>query len=209
VIDDTALNAFATGRDPKHAVVAITTGLRQRLTRDELQGVMAHELSHVRNYDIRLAMVAAVLVGLIVLLADLLLMYLWWGGAARRRGSRDRGGGAAQAILMIVAVLLAILAPLFARLLQLAVSRQREYLADATAAEMTRYPEGLASALAKLEADTEVLEAANRATAHLYIVNPFKPHEKRFKASRLSSTHPDVKDRIQRLMTLGRAQAEA
>jgi len=199
LIDDTAMNAFATGRDPEHACVAITTGLRQRLQRDELQGVMAHELSHVRNYDIRLAMVAAIMVGLIVLLADLLARYFWWGGG-RRRG---RGGGGAQILLIVVALLLAILAPIFARLLQLALSRQREYLADASAAELTRYPEGLAKALAKLEADTEVLEVANRATAPLYIVNPFKPHEKRFQASSLYRTHPDTKERIERLMSIG------
>jgi len=205
LINDTAMNAFATGRDPEHACVAITTGLRKRLERDELQGVMAHELSHVRNYDIRLAMVAAVMVGLIVLLADMLGHYLWWGGGGRRRG---RDGGGAQVVLIVVALLLAILAPLFARLLQLALSRQREYLADASAAELTRYPEGLARALAKLEADTEVLEVANRATAPLYIVNPFKPHEKRFQSSSLYRTHPDIKERIRRLMGIGRSAEE-
>jgi len=203
LIDDTAMNAFATGRDPQHAVVAITTGLRARLTRSELQGVMAHELAHVRNYDIRLAMFAAVMVGLVVLLADLFMRYLWWGGRGGRRGRQ--GGGPIMLVILIAAILLAILAPLFAKLLQLAISRQREYLADATAVETTRYPEGLASALAKLEADTEVLEAANRATAHLYIVNPFKAGEQRFKFSRLFSTHPDIQDRIQRLLSLGRA----
>ena len=203
VIEDTAPNAFATGRDPEHAMVAITTGLRMKLSRDELQGVMAHELSHVRNYDIRLAMFAAIMVGLIVLLADLLLRYLWWGGA-RRRG-RDRDSGGLQMILVIVGILMAILAPLFARLLQMAVSRQREYLADATAAEMTRLPEGLASALAKLDGDQEVLEVANRATSHLYIVNPFKPHETRFKAASFGSTHPPIKERIKRLMAIGRS----
>lgn len=204
LIDDTAMNAFATGRDPEHAAVAITTGLRHRLKRDELQGVMAHELAHVRNFDIRFAMIAAVLVGLVVLLADVLLRYMWWGGATRSRRRSD-GGGAIQAVLVIVAILLAILAPIFARMLQMALSRQREYLADATAAETTRYPEGLAAALAKLEADDEVLEAANRATAHLYIVNPFKPHEKRFKASSAFSTHPDIKDRIARLKSIGQS----
>ncbi len=203
VINDTAMNAFATGRDPQHAAVAITLGLRDKLTRDELQAVMAHEMSHIRNFDIRLALFVAVLVGLIVLMADFFLRYLWWGGASRRR-SRGKGGGGIQLVIMVVAILLAILAPLFAKLIQLAVSRQREYLADATAAEMTRQPEALASALAKLEADTEVLEVANRGTAHLYIVNPFKPHERRFKVSGLFRTHPEVADRIRRLMSLGR-----
>ena len=202
VINDTAPNAFATGRDPKHAALAITTGLRQKLTRDELQGVMAHELSHIQNYDIRLSLFAAILVGMIVLLADFLLRYLWWGGGSRRR-SRDSsgGGGGLQLVLMLLGLVLAILAPLFAHLLHMALSRQREYLADASAAEMTRYPEGLARALAKLESDTEVLEAANRATASLYIVNPFKPHESRFKHA--GSTHPPIKERIKRLMTIG------
>ena len=204
VIDDTAMNAFATGRDPQHAAVAITRGLRDKLTRDELQAVMAHEMSHVRNFDIRLALFVAVLVGLIVLMADFFRRYLWWGGGSRRR-SRDSGGGAIQLVIILVAFLLAILAPLFAKLIQLAVSRQREYLADATAAEMTRQPEALASALAKLEADTEVLEVANRGTAHLYIVNPFKPHERRFKASNLFRTHPEIADRISRLMSIGRS----
>ncbi len=202
LINDTAMNAFATGRDPQHAVVAITSGLRDRLTRDELQAVMAHEMSHVRNFDIRLALFVAVLVGMVVLMADFFLRYLWWGGGSRR--SRGKGGGAGQLIIIVVAILLAILAPLFAKLIQLAVSRQREYLADATAAEMTRQPEALASALAKLEADTEVLEVANRGTAHLYIVNPFKPHERRFKASNLFRTHPEIADRIRRLMSIGR-----
>ncbi|HOI54162.1 MAG TPA: M48 family metallopeptidase [Phycisphaerae bacterium] len=203
VIDDTAMNAFATGRDPRHAAVAITEGLRRRLSRDELQAVMAHELAHVRNYDIRLAMFVAVLVGLIVILADVFARYMWWGGSSRRRSNRG-GGGAIQLIVLVLALVLMILAPLFAKLIQLALSRQREYLADATAAGMTRHPEALASALAKLEADPEVLEAANRGTAHLYIVNPFKPHERRFSASGLFRTHPEIKDRISRLMTIAR-----
>jgi heat shock protein HtpX len=203
MIEDTAMNAFATGRDPRHAAVAITRGLRQRLTRDELQAVMAHEMAHVRNYDIRLAMFVAVLVGLIVILADVFARYMWWGGSSRRRGNRG-GGGVAQLIVLVLALVLIILAPLFAKLIQLALSRQREYLADATAAAMTRHPEALASALAKLEADPEVLEAANRGTAHLYIVNPFKPHERRFSASGLFRTHPEIKDRINRLMTIAR-----
>ncbi len=202
VIDDTAPNAFATGRSPEHGVVAITTGLRQKLSRDELQGVMAHELSHVRNYDILFAMMMATLVGVVVLLCDFFLRSVFWsgGGRSRRRGSRGKGGGAGAAIILIVALILAIIAPLIAKLIQLAVSRQREYLADAGAVELTRNPQGLAGALAKIASDKEVLEVANRATQHLYIVNPIKPFEKRAKS--MFSTHPPIKDRIQRILSL-------
>jgi len=195
VIDDTAPNAFATGRDPKHASVAITTGLMQKLNRDELQGVMAHELSHVGNRDILYATMVGVLVGSIAMMSDFFLRSFFWGGGRRRRS--DGEGGVAGAILVIVAIVLAILAPICAKLLQLAVSRQREYLADASAAKLTRYPEGLASALEKISGDREVLEVANRATQHLFIVNPIKPFEKR--ASNLFSTHPPIQDRIARL----------
>jgi heat shock protein HtpX len=200
VINDTAMNAFATGRDPKHAVVAITAGLRQKLNRDELQGVMAHELSHVRHYDIRYAMLMAVLVGTLVILCDVFLRSMFWGGG-RRRSSRDRdGGGAAQLILLVVALLLAIIAPLLARIIQMALSRQREYLADAGAVELTRNPDGLASALTKLTNDTEVLEVANRATAPLYIVHPIKKFEAR--AKNIFRTHPPLDDRVKRLRSL-------
>jgi heat shock protein HtpX len=198
VIDDTAPNAFATGRDPGHSSVAITSGLLQKLTRDELQGVMAHELSHVKNLDIRFAMLAGVLVGIVALLSDWFVRSLWWGGPRRRRSDRDGGAGA---VFLIVGIVFAILAPVFARLLQLAISRQREYLADASAALMTRYPEGLACALEKIAGDREVLEAANRATQHLYIVNPIKPWEDR--ARSLFSTHPPVEERVRRLRTMG------
>ena len=195
VIDDTAPNAFATGRDPKHASVAITTGLMQKLNRDELQGVMAHELSHVGNRDILYATMVGILVGSIAMMSDFFLRSFFWGGGRRRRS--DGEGGVAGAILVIVAIVLAILAPICAKLLQLAVSRQREYLADASAAKLTRYPEGLASALEKISGDREVLEVANRATQHLFIVNPIKPFEKR--AGNLFSTHPPIQDRIARL----------
>lgn len=194
VIDDTAPNAFATGRDPQHASVAITTGLLQKLNRDELQGVMAHELSHVQNRDILYATMVGVLVGSVALISDFFLRGFFWGGGRRRR---SEGGGAAGAILLLVAIVLAVLAPIAAKLLQLAVSRQREYLADASGAKLTRYPEGLASALEKIAGDREVLEVANRATQHLYIVNPIKPFEKR--ASNLFSTHPPIQERIRRL----------
>ena len=198
VIDDSAPNAFATGRDPEHASVAITTGLLEKLSRDELQGVMAHELSHVGNRDILFATMVGIMVGSIALIADFFLRSLFWGGGRRRSRSNERGGGGA--ILMLVALVFVILAPLFAKLLQLAVSRQREYLADASAARLTRYPEGLASALEKIAGDREVLEVANRATQHLYIVNPIKPFEKRAKS--LFSTHPPIEERVARLRAM-------
>jgi heat shock protein HtpX len=200
LINDTAPNAFATGRDPQHASVAITTGLLQKLDREELQGVMAHELSHVRNYDIRFSLIVGVLVGSIALLADFFLRFTFWGGG--RRGRRDSGGegnGIAM-VIMIVAILLAILAPIASRLVQLAVSRQREYLADASGVELTRNPYGLERALAKITLDTEPLEVANRATQHLYFDNPIKAASGGTKG--LFSTHPAALDRINRLRAL-------
>jgi heat shock protein HtpX len=198
VIDDSAPNAFATGRDPEHASVAATTGLLEKLDREELQGVIGHELSHVRNYDIRYSLLVGVLVGSIALLADMFLRFTFWGGLGGRRSSRE--GGGLQAIAMIVALVLAILAPIAARLVQLAVSRQREYLADASSVELTRNPYGLERALAKIAGDREVLEVANRATQHLYFTNPIKKWEDR--ASGLFSTHPPIVDRINRLRAL-------
>lgn len=201
VINDTAPNAFATGRDPKHASVAITSGLLQKLDREELQGVMAHELAHVRNLDIRFTLLVGALVGSIVLLTDFFLRFSFYGGMSggRSRG-RDSGGGGAAAILFIIALALAIVAPFFARLVQLAVNREREYLADASSVELTRNPYGLQRALAKIAGDKEVLEVANRATQHLYIVNPIKRFEERSKG--LMSTHPSVVERINRLRAL-------
>ena len=199
VIDDTAPNAFATGRDPEHASVAITTGLLEKLDREELQGVMGHELSHVRNFDIRFALIVGVLVGSIALLADFFLRFTFWGGG-RRSSNREGGGNGLQAIMFVVAIVLAILAPIASRLVQLAVNRQREYLADASSVELTRNPYGLERALAKISADTEVLEVANRATQHMYITNPFKKFEERSKG--LFSTHPATVDRINRLRAL-------
>jgi heat shock protein HtpX len=200
VINDTAPNAFATGRDPKHASVAITTGLLQKLDREELQGVMAHELAHVRNLDIRFTLLVGALVGSIALLADFFLRFTFWGGFSGRSRGRDSGGGGLAAIMFVIALLLAVIAPFFAQLVQLAVSRQREYLADASSVELTRNPYGLERALAKIAADQEVLEVANRATQHLYIVNPIKKFESR--AAGLMSTHPPVLDRINRLREL-------
>ncbi len=197
LIEDSAPNAFATGRDPEHASVAVTSGLLEKLNRDELQGVIAHEMSHVGNYDIRYAMLVGILVGTTVLISDFFLRGLWWRGG---RGRQREGGGQIQLIMIVVAIIFAILAPLFARLLQLSISRQREYLADATAVQLTRNPKGLADALQKISGDQEVLEVANRATAHLYIANPIKKFEKR--ARGLFSTHPPIEERIQILRSL-------
>lgn len=193
VIDDSAPNAFATGRDPEHASVAVTTGLLQKLDRDELQGVIAHEMAHVANFDIRYSMLVGILVGTVVLASDFFLRTLWWGGG-RNRGGNSGGGGYVQIIMLVLALVLAILAPIFARLLQLSISRQREYLADATAVKLTRNPKGLADALQKISGDRDVLEVANRATSHLYIVNPVKGFEKRAKS--MFSTHPPIEERI-------------
>jgi heat shock protein HtpX len=196
IIDDTAPNAFATGRDPEHASVAVTSGLLEKLNRDELQGVIAHEMSHVGNFDIRYAMLVGILVGTTVLISDFFLRGLWFGGGRRR----EDGGGQAQLIMMAIAIVLAILAPIFARLVQLSISRQREYLADASAVQLTRNPKALADALQKISGDQEVLEVANRATAHLYIVNPIKKFEKRAKG--IFSTHPPIEERIKILRSM-------
>jgi heat shock protein HtpX len=203
LIDDPAPNAFATGRDPQHAVIAITTGLRQKLQRDELQGVIAHEMSHIRNYDIRLMRLMAVLVGMVVMLADLFRQMLWTssGGRSRSRDSKDGGGGGWVAlVLIVIAVILSIIAPILAQLIQLAVSRQREYLADATAVELTRYPQGLANALRKIDADPAELQSANRGTAHLFIANPIKKFADR--AESVFASHPPIADRVRRLEAL-------
>ena len=201
IIDDSAPNAFATGRDPEHAAVAVTSGLLEKLDRDELQGVVAHEMAHVGNLDIRYAMLVGVLVGTTVLISDFFLRSLWFGGGRRMGGgNRGGGGGQIQLIMMLVGILLAIVAPIFAKMLQLSISRQREYLADATAVKLTRNPKGLADALEKISSDKEVLEVANRATAHLYIANPIKNFEKRAKG--LFSTHPPIEERVQILRSL-------
>ncbi len=192
IIEDTAPNAFATGRDPKHAILVVTTGLLQKLNRTELEGVIAHEMSHIRNFDIRFMMFVAVMVGIIALMSDWILRGFFRG---RHGGSRESGRG--TAILLVVGIVFAILAPSFATLTKLAISRQREYLADASGALLTRYPAGLASALEKISKDKEPLEAANKATAHLYIVNPFK--DIGGMAAGLLSTHPPIEDRVKRL----------
>lgn len=194
VIEDSSPNAFATGLDPRDGIICVTTGLLEKLDRDELQGVVAHEMAHIRNNDIRLMTTLALTVGLIVLVRDLILRgWLRMGG---RRGRRGEG----NAILLALAVALLVLAPIFAVLLHLAVSRQREFLADATAVQFTRYPDGLARALEKIASDPDELEAANKATEHMYIVSPFqKLHER----SNLFSTHPPIRERIRRLRAMG------
>lgn len=192
VIEDPAPNAFATGRDPEHASVAVTRGLLETMDRSELEGVIAHELSHVGNHDIRVMLLVTVLVGTVALLSDWLLRSMWWGGRSRDRNTSGGGG-----ILLLVGLVLAILTPIVATLIQLAVSRQREYLADASGAFLTRYPEGLASALRKIAADQHVLSVANKATASLYIANPLKDHP--FQFDGLFDTHPPIEERIKRL----------
>ncbi len=200
IIDDPSPNAFATGRDPQHSSVAITTGLLQKLDREELQGVIGHEMSHIRNYDIRFTLIVGVMVGSIALLAQIFLRYtFWFGGGRSNNNDKEGGGGGLGVILLIVGVVMAILAPIFTALVQMAVSRQREYLADASSVQLTRNPHGLERALAKLAADKESLHSANGATQHLYIVNPLK---KLGGGSALMSTHPPIADRINRLRQL-------
>jgi heat shock protein HtpX len=199
IIDDTAPNAFATGRDPKHASIAITSGLLQKLTREELQGVVGHELSHVRNYDIRFSLIVGVMVGSVALLSDFFLRFTFWGGRGRSR-DRDNGGGGLQIIVFVIAIVLAVLAPIAVRFVQLAINRQREYLADASSVELTRNPHGLEGALEKIAEDQEVLEVANRATQQMYFTNPIKKFEAR--SSNLTATHPPIIDRINRLRAL-------
>ncbi|MBI2724532.1 MAG: zinc metalloprotease HtpX [Chloroflexi bacterium] len=198
VIEDGAPNAFATGRDPQHASVTATRGLLDKLDRAELEGVIAHEMSHVGNYDIRVMTITVVLVGLVALLADLFMRWTWFGSGARRSNS-DRGGGA-YALLVIVAVVFAILAPIAAQLIQLAISRRREFLADASGALLSRNPDALARALEKISADPEPLEAANKATAHLYFSNPLRDHQSFL--NNLFSTHPPVQERIRLLRAM-------
>lgn len=193
IIKDSAPNAFATGRNPEHGVICLTSGIIQKLEKSELEGVIAHELSHIGNKDILLSTVIVVMVGFITLLADWFRSWTFFGG--RRKSSDNEGGGQLQLILMIIAIVLSILAPIAAMLMQLAISRKREFLADADGALLTRYPEGLARALEKISADTEKLEVANRATAHLYITNPFKGK----KVSKLFMTHPPIEERIKAL----------
>lgn len=199
IIDEEAPNAFATGRSPERSAVAVTAGLLERLDRDELQGVIAHELGHVNNRDILYMTMAGIMLGAVVMLADVGVRMLWFGGG-RRRTSSDRGGGG-QAIVMVAALVLVILAPLLAQMMYFAISRRREFLADASAALYSRYPDGLARALEKIAGNTKPLKAANRATAPMYIVNPLKVTAQGL--ANLTSTHPPTSERIKILRSLG------
>jgi heat shock protein HtpX len=192
VIDSEALNAFATGRNYEEGAVVVTTGLINKLSREELEGVLAHEISHIKNYDIRSMMIAAIMTGVVVIMSDFLLRSFIFGS----HRNRNSGGGKGQIIGIIIAVVLAILAPLIAQMIKLAISRKREYAADAGAAVLTRYPQGIANALRKISMDTHELTTATKATAHMYINSPFK---KKSFMKNLFSTHPDVGDRIKRL----------
>jgi len=203
IIDDPALNAFATGRDPNRASVAITSGLLQKLNRDELQGVIGHEISHIKNRDVLLMAMCSILLGTIVLIAWYGSRLLLFGGAGSRRSSSSGGGGQGQIIIIVVALVFMILAPIFAQLIYFAISRKREYLADASSALYTRNPEGLASALEKLGASTGQLKSANKATAPMYIINPFR--RKDMAASDLTSTHPPISERIRILRAMAGA----
>jgi heat shock protein HtpX len=207
IMDDPALNAFATGRDPKRATVAVTSGLLQKLNRDELQGVVGHEMAHVKNRDVLLMAMCAVLLGTIVVLAWYASRFLIFGGMGRTRRSSSSGGGSGgQIIILAVAIILMILAPILAQLIYLAVSRRREYLADASSALYTRYPEGLASALEKIAASTDQLKSANKATAPMYIINPFR--RQGMSAEDLTSTHPPISERIRILRAMSGASYE-
>lgn len=196
VVDDAQPNAFATGRNPEHSVICVTTGLLERLEYYELEGVIAHEMSHIKNYDIRLNAVVSVFIGFIVMISDMFSRILFWGGT-KDRDNDNKGNG----ILMIIGLIFLILSPIFGTLMQLALSRKREFLADSTAIEFTRNPDGLISALQKLEADANQLKTANSATANMYIVNPFKKNGKK-KSSNLWSTHPSTEDRIENLKNM-------
>src|ERR1035437_7307251 len=194
IIDDPAPNAFATGRDKEHGVVCVTSGIMQILNKNELEGVIAHELSLIGNRDILLSTVVVVLVGFISIIANMFLRSMFWGGG--RRDDNDNGGG----VMMIIGIILSILAPIFASLTQLAISRKREFLADASGALLTRYPEGLANALLKIDKYSQPMKYANTATAHLFISNPFGGDGLKKKVSNLFSTHPPIEARVQALL---------
>lgn len=195
IIEDAQPNAFATGRNPENAVVCVTTGLLDKLEYYELEGVIAHELAHIKNYDIRLSAVVSVMVGFVVMLSDWFTRITFWGGGR----SRDDDDSKGNAILMIIGLIFLILAPIFGKLMQLAISRKREFLADATAIEFTRNPDGLISALQKISGDSHQLKVANKATENMYIVNPFKARKR---TSSLWSTHPSIEDRVEALRNL-------
>ncbi len=197
IVEDPQPNAFATGRNPEHSVICVTTGLLEKLDYYELEGVIGHELAHIQNYDILLSAVVTVMVGLVVMLSDIMTRAFFWGGLRSDDDRDSKGGG----ILMLVGLVFLILSPIFAQLMKLALSRRREFLADATSVQFTRNPQGLISALRKLEEDRHQLKTANDSTAHMYIVNPFKRKDKRSSSS-LWSTHPSTEDRIAALENL-------
>ncbi len=205
VIDDPAPNAFATGRNPRHAAVAVTTGLLEKMNRVELEGVLAHELSHIKNYDILVSTIAVTMVGVVALLADFAFRFLWWGGVRHRGPRRGRGGGP-QGALALFGIALLILLPIVARLMRYAVSRRREALADVTGVSLTRYPPGLISALEKLRDDTTVVHSASRATAHLWIEAPIGRERadggRLARINRMFDTHPPLDERIEALREL-------
>lgn len=201
VVEDSQPNAFATGRDPEHSVICVTTALLEKLDYYELEGVIAHEMGHIRNYDIRLSAIVTVMVGFVVMLSDIFSRALFWGGIR----DRDDDSGRGNAILMLIGLIFLILSPIFGKLMQLAISRKREFMADATAVEFTRNPEGLISALQKLESDPNELENANNSTAHMYIVSPFRANavnSKKKRTTSIWSTHPSTSDRIAALRNL-------
>ena len=193
VISDQSLNAFATGRDPEHASLAVTAGLLEKLTKPQLEGVISHELSHIKNYDIRVMTIVVILVGIVSLVANLFMRWQFWGGGR----DRDEGGGGNQIIALLGFVVI-LISPIVGMLIQLAISRKREYLADASGALLTRYPEGLASALESIGKDTRPMQSASPATAHLFIANPFTKQN----VSSLFSTHPPIKDRVRKLRSM-------
>ena len=194
IVEDAQPNAFATGRNPENAVICVTTGLLDKLEYYELEGVLAHEMAHIKNYDIRLSAIVSVMVGFVVILSDLFSRITFWGGF---RDSDDDSKG--NAILMLIGLIFLILSPIFGKLMQLAISRKREFLADATAVQFTRNPDGLISALQKISGDTNELKVANNATENMYIVNPFRGKKK---SSSLWSTHPSIEDRVEALRNL-------
>lgn len=205
IIETPAMNAFATGRDPEHAAIAVTTGLLEKCNRLELEGVIAHEMSHIKNYDIRLMSMVVVLVGLVVIFSEVLFrMFLFGGGGRRRDGGEGEGAGIFYLAIMLLGLIFLILSPIIAQLLQLAISRRREFLADANAAMLTRYPEGLASALEKLTREAKPFPRASKATAHLFIVQPFRKvgGERIHRRSSIWDTHPPVEERIRRLRAM-------
>lgn len=197
VVDDPQPNAFATGRNPEHSAICVTTGLLEKLDYYELEGVVGHELGHIKNYDIRLSAVVTVMVGFVVMLSDMFSRYMFYGGNRRRNNDESKG----NAIFMLIGLIFLILSPIFGKLMQLAISRKREYMADATSVQFTRNPDGLISALQKISADPNELKRANNSTAHMYIANPFRKNAKK-NSSSLWSTHPSTEDRITALKNL-------